>query len=145
MVDDDPMIRRLACRILRGRFEIHLASDGPSALALAERVPFHVAVLDVHMPGCSGVEVARRLLRLPRRPAVLLVSSIFSGACDMAELDIPEGVFACLGKPYDPRSLRDLVSRALAHANPLSAPKRQRLPHPQGDGHEDEHEDNYYQ
>jgi CheY-like chemotaxis protein len=115
VADDDPVILRFIRRLLSSRFDIHTAPDGPSALGLADRLSFHLAVLDVQMPGCSGVEVARHLLLLPVPPAVVLVSAVFADPRWSAELSVPRGVFSCLAKPYEPSELLDLVERALRH------------------------------
>src|SRR6185503_10799097 len=62
VVDDEPAVAELLKRLLtKDGYAVHLASDGDTALqALAEHKP-HVVLLDVNMPGMTGIEVCRRI------------------------------------------------------------------------------------
>lgn len=61
-VDDDAEFREMAAKWFDGRGHAVTAADsGEVALALADRVDFDVAVLDLRMPGISGIELLRRL------------------------------------------------------------------------------------
>jgi CheY-like chemotaxis protein len=112
VADDEPQILRMMCRVLSPHYDVHTAADGLEALALADRVVFDLAVLDVQMPGCSGIEVARQLLGRLGSPSVLLASGVFADPDDSRDLAVPDGVFACLAKPFDPGELLDLLDRA---------------------------------
>lgn len=64
LADDEPLLRSHLAAQLRSRWpdvEIEEAAHGHEALAKAEERPPDVAFLDIHMPGCSGLEVARKL------------------------------------------------------------------------------------
>lgn len=62
VVDDDPRNRKLLEEYLLGAgYEVRLAHDGGSALALAAERPPDLVLLDVMMPDLSGLEVCRRL------------------------------------------------------------------------------------
>jgi class 3 adenylate cyclase/CheY-like chemotaxis protein len=62
LVDDDEENLRMLSRRLRGHgFTVGLASDGEQALRLLEETPFDLVLLDVVMPGMSGLEVLRDL------------------------------------------------------------------------------------
>ena len=64
IVDDEPLARTRLARLLNatGRVEIvGQAGDAAEALAALERVSADVAFLDIHMPGMSGLDLARRL------------------------------------------------------------------------------------
>ncbi len=50
------------------------AANGPDALALCQRLQPEVAVLDVSLPGASGLEVAQRLRQFSDPPAVVMLS-----------------------------------------------------------------------
>jgi two-component system, OmpR family, response regulator len=54
---------------------VSIASDGLSALATAKNEHFDLILLDVMMPGLSGVEVARRLREAPRLTPVLMLTA----------------------------------------------------------------------
>ena len=62
VVDDDAMNRdMLARRLKRKGFEVSIACDGHEALALVGKKSFHLILLDVMMPGISGLDVLREL------------------------------------------------------------------------------------
>ena len=51
------------------------AADGPSVVALAERLAPDVVLLDLALPGFSGIEAARRIGAQPARPRALILSA----------------------------------------------------------------------
>jgi two-component system cell cycle response regulator len=79
VVDDEPGNRELAEAFLTSAsYEVTLAPDGPTALALAAADPPDLILLDVHMPGMGGYEVCWRLRQGPRTrqvPVVMLTAT----------------------------------------------------------------------
>jgi signal transduction histidine kinase/DNA-binding NarL/FixJ family response regulator len=66
VADDDPINREIAASLMRHLGHVvSVASDGPDALALARAQPFDCILLDLHMPGLDGAELARTLRDLP--------------------------------------------------------------------------------
>ena len=62
VADDHSRILNAVNELLRGSFDvISLTSDGPAALEAALKLAPDVIVLDISMPGMSGIEVAREL------------------------------------------------------------------------------------
>src|ERR1035438_2694528 len=67
VVDDNAVNRQIAQRYLEAAgAKVELAAGGPEALALLSdavlmRQPFAVAVLDLHMPGMNGMELAQAI------------------------------------------------------------------------------------
>src|SRR5437764_1329633 len=62
IADDDTDFRgSVARRFLRRGYRVQEASDGLEALALADRRHFDVALLDMVMPGMTGVELLKKL------------------------------------------------------------------------------------
>ena len=79
VVDDAPEVRRLLCHRLPiyGRFEVVAQSeDGESAIAVAREIQPDLVVLDVLMPGRSGVEVAPDIRHASPRSRIILYSSL---------------------------------------------------------------------
>ena len=70
-------------------------------------------ILDVHMPGMSGIE----LLETMRRRGHLLPTIVISGRTDAMTTNRARaaGVLAIVEKPYQPEELLCLVRRALDH------------------------------
>ncbi|MGW1995691.1 response regulator transcription factor [Embleya sp. NPDC001921] len=125
VVDDDPAIRRALERGLRlAGYHVLLASDGAAALDLtgsAERpVPRapHAIVLDVAMPGRSGIEVCATLRARGIETPVLMLSARDETADRITGLE--SGADDYLVKPFDLREL-DLRLRALLRRRPPDA------------------------
>ena len=121
VVDDSPTNRRMVALQLGGAdLAVTLASSGPEALheareALRVRRPFDAVVLDYHMPGMDGVELAwafrEECARTGWRPALIMLSSL-SDRPDRAE-----NLFdAWLAKPTKQTALRRAIARALGAA-----------------------------
>jgi CheY-like chemotaxis protein len=72
IVDDDEALRQLlARRFQRLGMSVAEAADGEEALAKAGNAAFDVALLDLHMPGMTGIELLGRLKalwRIVRKP-----------------------------------------------------------------------------
>jgi DNA-binding response OmpR family regulator len=114
VVDDDPVILQL----LRVNFELEgyevlTAEDGETGLARALDGRPEVVVLDVMMPGLTGIEVAERLGAAPDgyRPAVMLLSAKAQTTDVSAGLDVADDYVT---KPFDPFELLERVARLLA-------------------------------
>jgi two-component system response regulator MprA len=76
VVDDDPVLRRSLERVLRlGSYDVDLAENGQLALSLLGRQRYAAIVLDVGMPGPSGLEVARRIRDAGDRTPVIMLTA----------------------------------------------------------------------
>jgi DNA-binding NarL/FixJ family response regulator len=77
VVDDHPIFREGLRSALDSRPEVSVvgeASDGAEAVSAVERLAPDVVLLDLSMPGLSGLEAIRVLVGLPRPPAVLVLT-----------------------------------------------------------------------
>ncbi len=61
VVDDEPMNRALCKRLLSSEHDVLETVDGPSALALLQKQPIDLMLLDVMMPGMNGFEVCAQI------------------------------------------------------------------------------------
>lgn len=113
VVEDEPRIAHFLRKALRlDGLEVVVAEDGEVGLFLALTEPFDVAVLDVTLPGRSGLEVLARLHA--ERPAlpVLMLTGRDDPAVRRACADA--GATAFLAKPLVVVDLREAVSGLLA-------------------------------
>jgi DNA-binding NarL/FixJ family response regulator len=109
-VDDQPMFREIAHALIAGMpgFEPVLeASSGAEAIEAAERVRPELVLVDVRMPGMSGIEVCSRLHERLASAVIVLVTS---GDCaDVARLVRTCGAVALLAKQnLNPAVLRGI-------------------------------------
>ncbi|MBD9506428.1 PleD family two-component system response regulator [Ensifer sp. ENS10] len=74
VVDDVPAnVKLLEARLLAEYFDVLTANDGYSALALCEKTPIDLVLLDIMMPGLDGFEVCERLKANPRTAHIPVV------------------------------------------------------------------------
>src|SRR5262245_48247264 len=111
IVDDDEVLRQaLARRFGRLGMGVTTAASGEEALALAEAVRFHVALLDLHLPGMSGIEVLTQLRQLqPELEALMLTAH---GSIETAIQAMRQGAYDYLTKPFQPAELEVHVHKA---------------------------------
>ncbi|HEY9095528.1 MAG TPA: response regulator [Hydrogenophaga sp.] len=110
VVDDDPIQLRAAARILR---ELGcagaLANRGEMALELLGKQVFDAVLLDLRMPGLSGLETLAQLrLKQHRLPVVLISGDDLSASWSFYE---KAGASGYLTKPLDKQSLAALLNR----------------------------------
>jgi CheY-like chemotaxis protein len=82
-VDDDPMNLRVVEEILTAFHHVAVkASSGADALQLLAERPFDVVLMDIHMPGMSGIQAVERLRAMsgPERdtPVIALTADVVS-------------------------------------------------------------------
>jgi two-component system phosphate regulon sensor histidine kinase PhoR len=119
VVDDSPLDREHALRVLSGRYRVEAFEDGSAVLermATGERPD--VLVLDWVMPGVSGVDVCRFL----RSQAEAVPTPVVLLTAQRETADVVEGLRAgandYLGKPYAPEEMLARVE-GLAHSRAL--------------------------
>jgi CheY-like chemotaxis protein len=116
VVDDEPLVRRFAARILEEEgFLVSEAADGAEALRLLrEEVPDVDAVVsDVVMPRLNGVELLQVLSSTHPRLPVLLMSGYAGGDLLGMGIAAPCGILA---KPFAPERLVEELRRCLGGA-----------------------------
>ncbi|CAN5296923.1 LytTR family DNA-binding domain-containing protein [soil metagenome] len=90
------------------------ATNAQEALGLLRSIAYDLVLLDIHMPGGSGLEVAREILTLSPQPAVIFTTAHADHALAAFELQAVD----YLMKPIDEDRLRQAVERALADRSP---------------------------
>jgi two-component system CheB/CheR fusion protein len=118
IVDDHEEMRTSISRLARAwGHEVVVAADGASALSLAEAFQPECAIVDVSMPGMSGIELGRRLRR--RFPPAQLCLIALTGYADAAIRDacLTAGFDAHLVKPGEIRELERLLGGDRADAD----------------------------
>ncbi len=110
LVEDDRTLRTALGDALRGEGHgVTTAQDGDEALAVLRERTFDLVVLDVMLPGPSGLEILKTLRARDRRTPVLLLTAR-SGESDKV-LGLELGADDYVTKPF---SLRELLARVRA-------------------------------
>jgi CheY-like chemotaxis protein len=109
--DDDPSLRELVRAVLGSRYRFVEAADGTEALTLAREDRPDLIVLDVMLPGLSGIEVLEELRStdsLKEIPVVVIT------AWSHAEIEVQvAGADRFVSKPFDPDELSTAVEELL--------------------------------
>ena len=111
--DDEPLLRELMRVALVGDYTFEEAATVDEALEAAHSFRPDIALVDVMMPGGSGLEIVRLLSADPElRHARSVVVSAFAGDTDRREAE-EAGADAFLAKPFDPDDLSATVEALL--------------------------------
>ncbi len=106
LVDDDAVYReRLAKAIASRGYEVFTAASAEEGMALAEIESPEFAVLDMRMPGKSGLELLRRLVAIDPTTRVLLLTGYGSIATALEAVRL--GAVHYLTKPVDVDDILD--------------------------------------
>ncbi len=101
IADDDPIVREIACEMLRARGHVLLvAEDGLEAVRLLETQPIDLLITDMLMPNMDGVEVIRAArIRHPALKVLAISGGGSVGATYMLHMAKVLGADATLEKP----------------------------------------------
>jgi DNA-binding response OmpR family regulator len=114
IVEDEAVILRLLEVNFRlAGFEVETAARGEEALAKAAASPPDVAILDIMLPGLSGIEVCQRLRAAPETAEVPVIMLSARTQDEERERSYALGVVAYVTKPFEPAELVEVVRRAL--------------------------------
>src|SRR4029450_1794461 len=121
VVDDDQRIRDLLARYLfENGFRVTTATDAASARAAMRGLAFDVVILDVMMPGESGLELARDLKSISAIPICLLTAQ---AEAEQRIGGLETGADDYVVKPFEPRELLLRLQNILKRGRGPSGPK----------------------
>jgi two-component system response regulator RegA len=123
LVDDDEVLReRLALALRQRGFEVTTAAGGEAALEQARRETPEYAVLDLRMPGMSGIEILKALRALDPSTQVLMLTGYGSIANAVEATKL--GAVGYLPKPADADEIVAALGgrRAGGEAGAIEAP-----------------------
>jgi PAS domain S-box-containing protein len=111
LVDDEPNIRWTMAEFLkRGGYEVKVAADFEGAISILERDPIDVAVIDIVLPGRSGVELLREVRRRsPNVPAIMITGE--PNPSNIPDI-VRAGAYDFIPKPV----VKDVLLRAVSRA-----------------------------
>ncbi|HEU4829816.1 MAG TPA: HD domain-containing phosphohydrolase [Gemmatimonadales bacterium] len=113
VVDDEEAIRNALKRYLTGQgFEVSLAVTGEEALEVLRRRKITCMLLDVNLPGLSGIDLVPRVMQSEPDIALLMLTAVNDATT--AALCMQRGAFDYLTKPIDLDVLARAIQRALS-------------------------------
>jgi len=111
VVDDEEGPRQSLRVIFKDDYEILMASDGPTAIELAQNNNIDVAVLDIRMAGMSGIEVLERLKYVD--PTIEAVMMTAFETTDTMRQALRLRACDYINKPFDISTMRAAVANAM--------------------------------
>lgn len=111
IVDDDESIRRMLAAVLaREGYQTVAAEDGEKGIELFRSASPDIVLMDIRMPGLSGIEAMSAMLA--HRPGAAVILMTAYADLDTAVKAIKSGVFDFVIKPFDLAEISLLVNRA---------------------------------
>jgi two-component system, OmpR family, phosphate regulon response regulator OmpR len=125
VVDDDTRIRDLLHRFLSEKgFRVSVAADAAEARRKLEGLSFDLLILDVMMPGESGLSLTQSLSDEKTVPIILLTAR---SEADSRIAGLEAGADDYLAKPFDPRELVLRINNILKRNSNPDAPKIEQI------------------
>ena len=118
VVDDEKPIRSALEKFLTVKgYEVTTAASGEDALDILQRQKIACLLLDVKMPGLSGIDLVPKVLDIEPNAAVLMLTAVNDATT--ASLCMQRGAMEYLTKPIDLEDLDRAVQRALKRRDTL--------------------------
>jgi two-component system, OmpR family, phosphate regulon response regulator OmpR len=125
VVDDDTRIRSLLGRFLsENGFRTTMAGNAAEARRRLTSLEFDLIILDVMMPGESGVDLTRSL-REDKTVPILMLTAL--SETDNRIVGLEAGADDYLPKPFDPRELILRINNILRRGGPSATPKLEQI------------------
>lgn len=114
VADDEATLRFLVAETLdESQYELLEACDGNETLEKAQTAHPNLILLDVAMPGLSGIEVCQQLKANPATTDIIIVMLTAHGQSKDRELAAAAGADHFITKPFSPLQLIRLISQIL--------------------------------
>ena len=112
IVDDEILTLSNLKKILEKEdYEVHVADSGEAALEIIEKYKPHLILLDLMLPGISGIEVLKRVKEMERETIVIMMTAY--EILEKAVEAMKRGAYDYLLKPFKINELKATIRRAL--------------------------------
>ncbi|MBI4301923.1 MAG: response regulator [Chloroflexi bacterium] len=116
VVDDEPAIGKVLRMKLRLHgYEVVTTTSGTEAVDLVRTQQPDLVLLDLLMPGVSGMDVLERVRTFSRVPII-----VFTGMPDIIQLAMKRGASDSIAKPFDPDQLMRQIEILLGNSDQTS-------------------------
>ncbi|MCK5148999.1 sigma-54-dependent Fis family transcriptional regulator [bacterium] len=114
LVDDENRIIKILSRILKEEgYELYTAGSGETGLELARKNRPDIVLMDLNLPGISGMEAMGQLHTL--YPEILVIMITAYGTINSAVEAMQKGAYNYISKPFDNDALLMILRRAEEH------------------------------
>ncbi len=113
--DEKPLQELMRSELPRLGHEVTICPDGKTALKTLEKSTFDAAILDLRMPGMTGIEVLEHLKKVsPDTEAIVMTGHAFPAIVDDSDLSTRFRQQICRCEPRDPSANDAYVGRNVA-------------------------------
>jgi two-component system phosphate regulon sensor histidine kinase PhoR len=113
VVDDEVTVcKSIRQVLLQDEYEVEMANSGEEALTKEAERPYDVMIVDLMMPGLSGLDLLKMLKARNPKARVIMVTGYPTMKNTLQAMQL--GAVDFLPKPFLPTTLRNLVAAALA-------------------------------
>jgi len=114
VVDDEESLRKVLKKELsRKGFYVEVAQDGEEGLRFLRNEAFDVVLLDIVMPGMTGIEFMKEVKKDPLAPSIIVLTG--KATVENAVLAMKSGAFDYITKPYKLDELEVLIKKAFEY------------------------------
>jgi len=111
IVDDEQGVRESLRMILKSSYKIYLAQGGEEALTCIQKNKIDLILLDLRMPGLSGLDTLREIRKISADIDVIIVTAY--GTIANVQQAITCGVSDFITKPFDVFEVLHVVNRTI--------------------------------
>ncbi len=115
VIDDDPKVAWILSEGLGNKYNFVSARDGVEGLQMVSTEHPDLILLDIKMPGMSGIEVLEKLNKVEERPDVIMVSG--HGDTNYVVDSIKLGAAEFVNKPFDVQEIEIHINGVLERRN----------------------------
>ena len=137
IVDDEKLARSRLQAILAGcctlpELQISEAADALQAMRILEQQPIDLIFLDIHMPGASGLSLAREIRHLPQVPQIIFVTAHAEHALQAFDLDAIDYLTKPISSARLQKALEKVSRVQQAREQMAQAPEKTLIIHDRG-------------
>jgi FixJ family two-component response regulator len=107
VVDDDEQVHQLFQFCFSNKYDFHYAFSGAEALDLAEKQEFPIVLLDLNLPGESGMEILPKLRERNRLQKIIILTGHSSKQSAISAVN--QGAFKYIEKPFTHAEFQEVI------------------------------------
>jgi DNA-binding response OmpR family regulator len=112
-VDDEHAIRTLLkSQLEQEGYDVGLAEDGDVAIAMIDRDPYDIVLLDIRMPRVGGIDVLRHISDTGKKSRVIMLTAVDDLSIAMESVKL--GANDYMTKPFDTEDLLNSIRKVSA-------------------------------
>ncbi len=114
IIDDEPIIHEVLGELLTSEgYEVEISSSGEEALEKHPSQTYDLILLDLLMPGMSGIEVFKKIKKIDPFAVIIIITAYASVESAISTMKM--GAFDYIQKPFKHDELILIIERAIKH------------------------------